>query len=173
MCLFYSRGARAAEAAGANLSSPHCVRIARRRRRMRSRRLSSGDRRGSVLVEFAFVAIPLFLFIFASIEFGRAMMARQSMEEAARAGCREAVIRGATTQEVEDQVDEIMQMAGVANYTVTIDPVAFSSLDRWQPISVSVTASFADMTWLPVPMYLGSATFTSSCTLPKEAALEL
>jgi len=138
-------------------------------RRVRKRRSLKRDRRGAAAVEFAFVAVPLFLFIFASIEMGRALMAVQSMEEAARAGCRVAVLKGATTSSVQTEVASIMNMAGIATYTTTITPTSFSSLDRWQPISVTVSASFDDMTWLPTPVYMSSVPFSSSCTLPKES----
>lgn len=116
------------------------------------------------------VAIPLFMFFFASIEFGRAMLALQSMEESARAGCRRAVISGATTEEVEAEVARILQASGIANYNAVIEPAAFAAQDRWKPVTVTVTAGFNDLSWLPAPFFLGDMTFTSSCTLPKESS---
>ena len=49
-------------------------------------------RRGATTVELAVVAIPLFMVVFGSIEFGRAMMSVQTLEEAARSGCRVAIL---------------------------------------------------------------------------------
>ena len=139
-------------------------------RAVRQRAKCIRRRRGATAVEFAIVAVPLFLFIFASVEFGRTMMATQSMEEAARAGCRLAVIKGSTTETVEAEIDTMMSAAGILNYTVEIDPVDFESADRWEPVSVIVSANFEDISWLPTPMYLGGMTLNSSSTLPKEAA---
>jgi Flp pilus assembly protein TadG len=129
-------------------------------------------RRGAAALEFAIVAIPMFLFVFTSIEMGRAMMALQSMEEAARVGCRTAVVKGATTESVAAEVDEVMRMAGIANYSVAVDPAGFSSLDRWATISVTVTASLNDISWLPAPIFVGNTSFSASCTLPKECSSE-
>jgi Flp pilus assembly protein TadG len=49
------------------------------------------QRPGAALVETAFIAIFLFLFMFAIFEFGRYMMTRQLIENAARSGARTAV----------------------------------------------------------------------------------
>ena len=123
-----------------------------------------------VAVEFAVVAIPMFLFIFASIEFGRVLMAVQSLEEAARAGCREAILGSATDRSVESEVSEAMKMAGIANHSVNITPVALTGAAQWAPVTVRVNASLNDMTWLPIPGFFGDQTFSGTCTLPREAA---
>jgi len=130
------------------------------------------NRRGATAVEFAIVAIPLFLFIFASIEFGRGMMAIESMEEAARCGARQAILGGATTDSVDTEVAGMMSLLGLTDgeYTVEISPSEFSGQERWTPITVTVSASFNDMSWLPLPMYLGDLPLSASCTLPKECA---
>ncbi len=130
------------------------------------------QRRGTVTVEFAIVAIPLFLFVFGTVEFGRAMMCRQSMEEAARSGCRASVIQDATAASVEEEVDKIMQIAGIPEYSVEIEPVNFTTIDRWEPITVTVVASYDNMSWLPSPKYLAGMQFRSSCILPKECSIE-
>ena len=154
-------------------SSQECVPAASGRRTgKRSIRRRSVRRRGTVAVEFAIVAIPLFLFIFVSIEFGRAMMAQSTMEEAARVGCRVSVIRGATPESVEAEISGLMRMAGIATYTVTIDPVDFTAAEEWEPIAVTVGAEFDDMSWLPVPQVLGGMSFSASCVLPKESSPE-
>ena len=126
------------------------------------------SRSGSTLVEFALVAPILFTVIFASIEFGRALMTTQSLEEAARSGCRIAVLRGATTSEIEDEVDRILAPTGVDNYTVTVQPTSIADASRWSPVSVTVSTAFADMSWLPLPKFFSGKTYTASSTLPKE-----
>ena len=120
------------------------------------------------------VAIPLFLFVFVSIEFARALMAVQSMEEAARSGAREAVLKGATAESVEAEVAEMMSMLGLTDgeYSVEINPSDLSSANRWTPISVTIGTTFDQLSWLPAPMYLKEIPLSASCVLPREASPE-
>lgn len=120
------------------------------------------------MVEFALVAPLLFTVVFGSIEFGRALLVTQSLEEAARSGCRVAVLRGATTSEVQAEVDRILGPAGISKYTLDVEPTSIVSAERWDPVTVTVTANFADMSWLPLPRFFSGRTYVSSCTLPKE-----
>lgn len=110
----------------------------------------------------------LFLVIFGSIEFGRGLMATQSLDEAARSGCRVAVLRGATTADVEAEVQRILNPSHVSNFTVQVLPTDRATAPRWTHVSVTVTASFNDISWVPLPRFLGGRTYTASCTLPKE-----
>jgi len=129
-------------------------------------------RRGAAAVEFAFVAIPLFLFIFTTIEFARAFMFADSLEEAARAGCRAAIVRGAQLDQVTDEVERLLELAGVKSYSVEVTPEAFSALEQFEPVTVSITASFDEATWLPWSKFFANKKFTASCTMPREAAKE-
>jgi hypothetical protein len=152
----------------------NCVAVTRKPpkndRPMKKRPSQRRHRRGSVVVEFAIVAIPLFMFIFASVEFGRAMMCVQSMEEAVRSGCRAAVVKDATTDSIKAEVDSIMRMVGISEYTLDIQPPNFASIERFEPISVTVIATYDNMTWLPAPQFLAGAPFLSSCIMPKESS---
>jgi Flp pilus assembly protein TadG len=114
------------------------------------------------------VAPLLFLVVFGSIEFGRALMATQSLDEAARSGCRVAVLRGATTEAVEAEVQRILSPTRILTYSVQVLPTNRATAPRWAPVSVTVTSSFNDMSWLPLPRFVGGKTYTASCTLPKE-----
>ncbi len=62
-------------------------------------------------------------------------------------------------------------MAGISQYDVEIEPLSPALADRWAPISVTVTAPYDEISWLPMPMYLRQMTLSSSCTLPKESSL--
>jgi hypothetical protein len=127
-------------------------------------------RRGAVAVEFAFVAIPLFVFFFASVEFCRSLMAMNTLEEAAREGCRVAILKGATTANVEEEVEGLMRVAGVVQFDVQIEPATFEQLEQWSPISLTITAPYDEISWLPAPLWLRDTTFSASCTLPKECS---
>ena len=56
----------------------------------------SHDRTAAVVVEFAICAPILFLFFFASLEFSRVNMIRQSVENAVYEGARRGIVPGAT-----------------------------------------------------------------------------
>ena len=141
-----------------NNSPPHRGRGRGRRRR-----------RGTTVVEFAIIGSVMVLMILSSIEFGRAMMSVHSLREAARAGCRVATLQGSTTADIDAAVGGVLNAANIAGYTVTIDP-AVSGASRWDPITVTISVPFDNVTWLPVPVKLGGKTVTASATLPKEHA---
>ena len=76
------------------------------RRMLRSQALRTPhrSRAGSALVEVA-VSFPIFMLILLGIiEFGRAMSVNQSLNNAAREGCRAAIVDGSSTQDVEELV---------------------------------------------------------------------
>jgi Flp pilus assembly protein TadG len=85
------------------------------------------DRRGTALVEMALV-LPIFVAVTLGIvEFGRAMMVGQLVTNAAREGCRLAIIDGSTNQNVIDYVEDFLtQSAGVdaadLNIVITVTP---------------------------------------------------
>lgn len=125
------------------------------------------SRRGATVVEFAVIAGPLFLTIFASVEFARAMMVRQTLEEASRAACRVAILDGAQTQEVEQAAASVLHSAGVSTYQLQIEPPLGSAL-KWAPVTVSLSVNASDVSWLPVPNYVTNKLLFASCTLPRE-----
>lgn len=80
-------------------------------------------RRGAVTVELALV-LPIFtMLVFGIIEFGRGFMIMQLVTNAAREGCRRAIIDGSTNTEVTSYIQTFMQNSAnvtPANTTVTI-----------------------------------------------------
>lgn len=80
-------------------------------------------RRGAVTVEMALV-LPIFtMLVFGIIEFGRGFMIMQLVTNAAREGCRRAIIDGSTNSDVTNYIKTFMQSsANVApsNTAVTI-----------------------------------------------------
>ncbi|MEN1681376.1 MAG: TadE family protein [Planctomycetota bacterium] len=135
---------------------------------MRQRKPRDRARTGVVTVEFAAVAPVLFLLVLGTIETGRALMASHSLEEASRSGCRIAILKGATTQEIENDVRRILAPVGISAYSVQVQPAGYALADRWTPVTVSVSASFNDMCWLPLPRFITGKTYTASCTQAKE-----
>ena len=80
-------------------------------------------RRGAVTVEMALV-LPIFtMLVFGIIEFGRGFMIMQLVTNAAREGCRRAIIDGSTNSDVTSYVQNFMLTSGnvaTASTTVTI-----------------------------------------------------
>ncbi len=91
-------------------------------------------RPGAALVEMAFISLILFTFMFAIFEFGRYMMVRQIVENAARSGARQAVttatsyIPAATaTANVTATITQNLAAQNLKNLSIQIyqyDPVA-------------------------------------------------
>ncbi|EMI22468.1 TadE family protein [Rhodopirellula maiorica SM1] len=131
----------------------------------------SSTRRGTVSVEFAFVAIPMFILLFAAIELGRGMMAVQALEEAARSGCRIAVLKGANEKDVKAEVNQLSDAMGISNTSIEIEPASLNTTPQWAPVTVRVTANFADMTWLPIPRHFSGLSYTAACVLPREGEI--
>lgn len=86
-------------------------------------------RRGAVTVEMALV-LPIFtMLVFGIIEFGRGFMIMQLVTNAAREGCRRAIIDGSTNAEVTSYIQSFLQQsanvsAGNVTVTITVTPAA-------------------------------------------------
>jgi hypothetical protein len=116
-------------------------------------------RSGAATVEFAIVAPIFFLLVFGLIEMGRMMMLQQSLTNAAREGCRKAVL--ATTKngsDVEaDMRDYLQSVISDAADTgkVRIDvPDNLADVASGNILTVSVEVDYLDAGWLPFG-YLG------------------
>ena len=127
------------------------------------------SRRGAATVEFAIVAPVIFLFVFASFEFGRAIMATHGLEAAAREGCREALSWDVTTEDIETKVQNRMLKYGISDYTLTIDPASPTDANQWGPVTVRVSTTYDQISWLPVSRFLRGITLQGSCSLPQES----
>lgn len=127
------------------------------------------SRRGAAAVEFAMVAPIIFLLLFSTIEFGRALMAIHGLETAAREGCREAVSWDPSTDNIQQTVADRLTPFGISGYTLTLDPATPQSADQWDPVTVKIDVPYAQVSWLPLPQFLQDLTLSSSCTLPQES----
>jgi hypothetical protein len=78
--------------------------------------------RGAAVVEFAVVLPLLLTILFGIIEYGWVFMVRQTLQTAAREGCRLAVLQTTTTPytNVLDRVAQVMEPTGLTTYTVTM-----------------------------------------------------
>ena len=116
-------------------------------------------RRGAAVVEFAIVAPVFFLLVFGLIEVGRMMMIRQSLTNAAREGCRAAVLATTTNSSkvdaaVRGYLQSITSKATDSNKVRVTAPSGLASCASGTGLTVSVEVDYEDVTWLPFA-YLG------------------
>ena len=128
----------------------------------------TGKRSGAAAVEFAVVAPLMFAVVLGLVEFGRAIMVEQTLVSAARESCRVAVLAGTTKQDVINRATASLNAAGISNFSITMNPDPPSSASEGTPVTVTITVSFNNITWLPVPIYLGGKNLTASSVMRRE-----
>ena len=126
-------------------------------------------KRGAAAVEMALVAPLFFLIVFGIIEFGRCVMVQQLLTNASREGVRRAVLDGTTTADVQQTVSNFLTSAHISGATTTVNPDPPSSAASGAAVSVTVAVDFQDVSWLPAPLYLGSATMTATSVMRRES----
>ena len=127
------------------------------------------ERRGATVVEFAIIAPVFFLLVFGMIEFGRMVMVQQVITNASREGARVAVLDGATTTEIENTVNSYLASGSISGADVQVDPNPPSNAGYGEPVTVTVTVGFDEVSWLPTPMFLGSTELTASTVMRRES----
>ena len=128
----------------------------------------TGARRGAAVVEFAVVVPILIVLVFGMIEFGRLMMVEQILTNAARVGAREGSLPGTGTSDVTTAVNNYMTNSGLSGQTTTVSPDP-STANPGDAITVTVSIPFNNVSWLPVPMWLGGKTLSASVVMAKES----
>ncbi len=129
------------------------------------RRFRRERRRGAAAVEFALVAIPFLLLVFTMVEFGRYVMIYQILTDAAREGARQAVVESATPTEVETAVQNLLNQCTLSEATVDVSPDDFEPLYIGDSITVTVSVSYGDVSWISPIWVAGSPTLSASSTM--------
>lgn len=99
-------------------------------------------RRAAAAVEFALIALPLFLLIIGLLDYGWMFLKVQHVTQAARNGARAAIVPDATVEKVEAIIHSRMVDAGIPNknsYSVQITPQAIQNIPAGTPITVRIT----------------------------------
>lgn len=123
-------------------------------------------------MEFAVVAPLFFLLVFGMIEYGRAVMVQQLITNGSREGARRAVLDGATDASVQKTVNDYLDGGRVngKSRSVTISPSLGGSVAAGTSMTVTVSVSFKDVSWLPIPVFMGAKTLTASTTMRRETS---
>jgi Flp pilus assembly protein TadG len=129
------------------------------------------SRRGSAIVEFAFVA-PLFLIMIAGvIEIGRAIEVVQLLTNASREGARVASF-DSTTQSttVTSAVNAYLSNRGITGATTTLSPNPPTGASNGQPVTVTVSIPFSQVNWLNSSFYLGGRSLQATSVMCRQPA---
>jgi Flp pilus assembly protein TadG len=139
---------------------------------MRLPLLKPGRRSAAATVEFAVVAPVLFAVVLGVIEFGRAMMVMELLNNAARTGARAGVLAGSSDSDVQTAVDGVMTGTGVSGYHYTVkvngNTANANTATTGDSISVTVYVSADSVSWLPVSKFLGGSNLTSTAVMRRE-----
>ncbi len=127
------------------------------------------------------VLIPLLMFVFGVFEFGRMLMAWNLLNNAARSGCRWALVNNTDTNIASDVTTQVTnRMAGqntmaFSTFSVSVSgthggvSTPVNNLVAGDLITVTVTGTFQFMNIVPF-LNMGSMTITSSPTMVCEGA---
>lgn len=145
---------------------------------IRGRRVRS--RRGVSAPELAISASILVFFVFGIIEFSRLGMAAQLLTNAAREGCRVAVIQNTATSDIQGRVNTMLTSTGIPPGTITavdsdpgtngswIIPSNWSTAPGNTPVTLVLRVPFTQVSWLPAPFFLSTAKVVGTATLNSE-----
>ena len=111
------------------------------------------------------IAPVLFVVVFASIEFSRVSMLRNTCQIAAAEGARRGILPGATADQCRDAALGELEVIGVDGATATVTPTVI--LDATADITVRVDVPVAQNGYVFPRFFLGR-TLTSSVTLQRE-----
>jgi Flp pilus assembly protein TadG len=130
-------------------------------------------RSGATVVELALVAPVFFLMIFGVIEFSRAVMIKQSLAEAARAGARTAALASTLNLDTaESAAKSHLQQTMTSSFDlsecrVSITPGGLDSLDSGTDVTASVEVDFNDVSWI-VPDFMNNVVLRGEASMTRE-----
>ena len=127
--------------------------------------------RAAALVEFAVVLPLLLTILFGIIEYGWMFMVRQTLQNAAREGCRIAVLQTSTEPytNVDTRIDQVLSPAGLDSYSTVMEHAdGLTTCDE----TVTITIPREDVSLLGG--FFGDYTndLVGSCTMRKEGCVE-
>jgi Flp pilus assembly protein TadG len=129
-------------------------------------------RRGAAIVEFAIIAPILFMLVLGSVEFGRAVMAKDLLANAARAGARTGALPGKSNTDIKSQATTSLSDSGVSGATIaiTVNGAATDagSAAQGDIIQVTVTVPYKSVSWLPSPWFFGNTTLSETVFMRRE-----
>jgi Flp pilus assembly protein TadG len=125
----------------------------------------SRTRSGAVVVEFAICAPILFMFFFASPEFSRVNMIRQSIENAVYEGARRGIVPGATADDCRNSAQVVLNSIFARNATISVTPTVITQ--DTSEVTVAVAVPVNSNSWV-TPVFFANKTISGAMTLKRE-----
>lgn len=122
-------------------------------------------RAGAVVTEFAICAPLLFFFFFASLEFSRVNMIRQSVENAVYEGARRGIVPGATAENCRASAQAVLNSISASGATITVIPSVITK--NTPQVTVQVTVPVNNNSWV-IPVFFEGRNISGSMTLNRE-----
>lgn len=121
--------------------------------------------RGAALVEFAVVCPLLMTILFGIMEYGYVFLVQQTLTNAAREGCRIAVLQGSSDAQIDARITEIMDATGITGHTTTKTHATTNPYNPVEAVTVSVPYDSVSITG-----FFGSKGYDleGHCTMRKE-----
>jgi Flp pilus assembly protein TadG len=131
------------------------------------------NRSGAASVEMAIVAPLFFLLILGLVEFTRMGMVKQALTDAARAGCRKAVLVGTITSSDAEAIIRSHMSASIASANdasrcrVSFNPSQLEGMESGTTVTTTVEVNYSDVSWI-VPQFLSSTVLRGQATMKRE-----
>ncbi|MCC7419889.1 MAG: pilus assembly protein [Planctomycetaceae bacterium] len=122
-------------------------------------------RRGALTVEMALVTPVLFLLLFATVEFSRVNMVRNTVKNACFEGARRSSLPGATADDVRAVTEKLLTDVGVKKATVEVFPSVIDNSTK--SVIVHVSAPLNANAWVS-PHFFKNAVIERTCRLNRE-----
>ena len=122
-------------------------------------------RQGAVVVEFAICAPLLFFIFFAAMEFSRANMIRQSIENAVYEGSRRGIVPGATADDCRNAAQIVLNSISVNGAQVTVAPAVITR--DTSEVTVAIAVPMNSISWV-APLFFAGKIIANSMTLRRE-----
>jgi Flp pilus assembly protein TadG len=122
-------------------------------------------RTAAAVVEFAICAPILFLFFFASLEFSRVNMIRQSVENAVYEGARRGIVPGATAANCRDSAQAVLNSISAAGAAINVTPTVIT--DDTTEVTVAIAVPVNNNSWV-IPVFFADKSISSAMTLRRE-----
>lgn len=137
----------------------------------RSIAVSPSERRrdargGAITVELAFTAPLLFLVFFASVEFSRLNVIKNTLENAAYEGCRQGILPGASEAKCKNAAQQILQTIGISDASVVVTPSTIAT-DSPQ-VTVDIGLTLLPSHGFIFNRFVMGHSLQASCTLQRE-----
>jgi Flp pilus assembly protein TadG len=138
---------------------------------------------GMALVELALTLGILFSITYGTIEFGYYFFVSNSMQGAAREGCRTGIVAGATNTTVTTEIESYLQECGlvpsgttasgsggtytIGNYTVVLSPVNVTTATVGNTLTVTITGTWGTVGagFRPMAIIGSSKTVTAATSM--------